>query len=531
MIPFTAAVDDILFTLGPVAGAGRLPGWDDDLAREVVTQFARLAETAIAPADAPADRDGCRLENGRVAMPAGLGAAYRAFAGQGWPGLTLPEDAGGQESPAALAGALTEIFAGASHALQMVAGLVPGAARTVARFGTPGQCARWLPRLASGEWLATMALTEPGAGSDLSQLRTRARRTETGWQVSGEKIFISGGDQDLTPRIVHLVLARSGGTGSGVKGLSLFLVPSHDEAGTRQPVTVTRIEEKMGLHGSPTCQMLFDEAGAELLGPEGEGLRAMFTMMNHARLDVALQGVAHAGRAGAIAEAYAATRRQGRLPGQDGAVTIDRHPDVRRMLDTIAALTFGNRALCLMTLVEMELAHSPALIEFLTPLCKVSGTAAGVRAANLGLQVLGGYGYLNEYGIEQRLRDARVTTIYEGTNGIHAQALAGRLLRHDGGAAATAFADWLGAGAPGALALWQPVRAAMAAAADPAPAAAAFMRLSIRAALARVWARLAEVAGCAPDPARLRALAARETARAGMELRHLAEETLHDLAS
>ena len=520
MIPFTAPVDDILFTLEHVAQASRLANWDADLAREVIAQFARFAEGEVAPVDEAADREGCRLENGRVQMPTGLVAAYRIFAEQGWPGLTLPEEAGGQAMPAPMAGATTEILAGASHALQMVVGLVPGAARTIALFGSDEQKKRWLPRLASGDWLATMALTEPGAGSDLSGLRTRADRKIEGWRIEGEKIFISGGDQNLTPRILHLVLARSGETASGVRGLSLFLVPSHDENGGTQPISVTRIEEKMGLHASPTCQMLFDCASAELLGTEGDGLKAMFTMMNHARLDVALQGVSHAARASHIARAYAATRRQGRVGG--APAMLDAHPDVRRMLDEAEALAIGGRALTYLALVELELNERSALVDVLTPVCKFACTEGGVAAANLAIQVLGGYGYLREYRVEQVLRDARITTIYEGANGIHAVALATRLLRQADGAAARAFAAFLEP-VPETRAIWDAACKRMLAAPDPTVAAHAFMLLTAEAAMAAVWRRLAEVAGQAPDPARLAHLAAREAAVHPIRLHHQAD--------
>lgn len=509
MTPFEAPVDDILFTLDHVAQAARLPDWDADLTREIITQFARFAEAEVAPADEAADQTGCVLEHGRVRMPPGLVAAYGAFAEQGWPALSLPEEAGGQGMPGPVAGAVTEIFAGASHALQMVVGLVPGAARTIAAFGSPAQKALWLPRLASGEWLATMALTEPGAGSDLSGIRTRA----VAGRISGEKIFISGGDQDLTPRILHLVLARTGG--DGVKGLSLFLVPSHDDAGTRLPVTVTRIEEKMGLHGSPTCQMLFDDAPGDLLGAEGDGLRVMFTMMNHARLDVSLQGIAHATRAARIATAYAATRKQGR------GLTIDQHPDVRRMLDDADALALGGRGLTHLALVELELNERPDLVDFLTPLCKFACTEAGITAANLGIQVLGGYGYLREYRLDQVLRDARICAIYEGTNGIHAITLATRLLRNAGGAAADAFAAFL-CDVPEAQSEWQAARARMLAAKDPTPAADAFMRLTAEAALAEIWRRIAATG-------RHDRLAAREARLRPIRLRHHADMVIATL--
>lgn len=518
MTPFQAPVEDILFSL-EVAGAARLPDWDADLVREVVTQFARFAEGAIAPADEPGDRQGCTLAGGRVRMPDGMIPAYRAFVEQGWHALALPEAAGGQAMPGPVLAATSEIFAGASHALQMVTALVPGAARTIGHFGTPGQQERWLPRLGSGEWLATMALTEAGAGSDLSGIRCRARRDGAGWRVEGEKIFISGGDQDLTPRILHLVLARTGEAGSGTRGLSLFLVPSHDEAGARAPISVTRIEEKLGLHASPTCQMLYDGAPAELLGAEGDGLRAMFTMMNHARLDVGLQGVAHAARAGHIARAYAETRRQGRAPGGDGPAPIAAHADVRRMLDRAEALAIGTRALCHLAAVTLEAGNDPALVEMLTPICKWAGTRAGIEAADLGIQILGGYGYLREYRVEQVWRDARVTAIYEGANGIQAQTLATRLLRLPG--AADAFAAFLTD--PQVAAIWQRARAQVAAAANPSPAAHDFMALTVEAALATIWQRLDDAADRAPDPRRLRALARREAAQRPARLRYHAE--------
>lgn len=524
MIPFEPPVENILFSLRHVAQAGRIPGWDDDLVHEIVRQFARLAEGVIAPADEAADREGCRFEDGRVHMPAGLVAAYASFAEQGWPGLSLPEEAGGQGMPAPVLGAVTEIFAGASHALQMIAGLVPGASRTLVDYGTPDQQARWLPRLASGEWLATMALTEPGAGSDLSGIRTRGEQGPEGWRISGEKIFISGGDQNLTPRILHLVLARTQGAVGSTRGLSLFLVPSHDDAGMKLPVTVTRIEEKMGLHGSPTCQMLFDGAPAELLGKEGEGLKAMFTMMNHARLDVALQGVAHAARATRIATEYARGRRQGKIAGETGPAMLASHPDVRRMLDEAETISIAGRALCHVALVELELQEVPELVDFLTPVCKFACTEGGVVAANLAIQILGGYGYLREYRVEQIVRDARVAAIYEGANGIHALTVATRLLRHDEGRAANAFAQFVrSSGADEALSLWQNAREHMLAVTDPAPAADAFMRLTVETAYAAIWHRLAAVADHAPAPARLRALAARHAMFAPSSLRHRAD--------
>ncbi|CAH2603929.1 3-methylmercaptopropionyl-CoA dehydrogenase [Rhodovastum atsumiense] len=511
MIPFRAPVDDILFSLEHVARADRLPDWDAALVREVIGQFGRFAETAIAPLDAVGDAQGCRLDQGRVRLPDGFAETYRAYTEQGWPGLALPEAHGGQGMSEPVLAAVSEIFSGACHALQMVAALVPGAARTLLGFGTPQQQALWLPRLASGTWLATMALTEPGAGSDLGAIRTRAVPDGDGWRISGEKIFISGGDQDLSEGILHLVLARTGVPGEGTRGLSLFLVPSQDESGQRAPVTVARLEEKMGLHASPTCQLVFEGAPAELVGAPGEGLRAMFTMMNHARLDVALQGVAHAARAGAIATAYAAERRQGRDAQSGAPLAIAAHEDVRRMLETAEALALGGRALCHLAAVALARGDAPDLVGFLTPVCKVFCTEAGVTAADLGIQVLGGYGYLSEYRVEQTLRDARVTMIYEGTNGIHALALVTRQLRGGGPEAFEAFVAASGGGEDLAegLALWRAARARVLASSCPAALAHPFMQLTAGLAYLAAWQRIIAVADRSSDPTRLERAAAR----------------------
>ena len=289
--------------------------------------------------------------------------------------------------------------------------------------------------MATGEALSTMCLTEPGAGSDLARIRTKAASVGDGWQITGEKIFISGGDQDLSDDILHLVLARTGAREDGTKGLSLFLT---SKSGSGPTIRVTRIEEKLGIHASPTCQMVFYEAPSELVGEEGAGLAAMFTLMNHARLDVALQGVAHASRAHAIASAYAADRVQGRRPDGSDAVLTD-HPDIRRMLDEQHCLALGARTMAHIALAELVSGKRPALVDFLTPICKIFCTEAGIKAADLGMQVLGGYGYLTEYRVSQTWRDARITSIYEGANGIHELATATRGLSVHGGAGADAF--------------------------------------------------------------------------------------------
>jgi alkylation response protein AidB-like acyl-CoA dehydrogenase len=427
VLPFKAPIEDILVSYRFAAGVDDLPDWDGDTAKEVLDHFSHLAESEIAPLDEIGDRQGARLDRGRVRMPDGFRKAYRQLAEGGWLGLTIPERFGGMGAHPLLAAGVSEIFSGANHAFQMVCGLVPGAVTTLLRFGTPEQQAAWIPRLARGELLSTMCLSEPGAGSDLARIRTRAEQDGDLWRITGEKVFISGGDQDLSDGILHLVLARSGKFEDGIKGLSLFLCPSETTSG-RNAITVPRIEEKLGLHASPTCQMQFDGAKAMLVGEEGGGLRAMFTLMNHARIDVALQGVAHASRAARIAEAYAADRIQGRKA--DGTpAKLDDHADIIRMLNTQRALALGGRAMCHIALAEQVRGASQTLMDVLTSVCKVFCSEAGTTSADLGIQVLGGYGYLREYRIEQTWRDARITAIYEGTNGIHARSLATRGLR------------------------------------------------------------------------------------------------------
>lgn len=510
---FRAPLDDILFTLQRISGAQDLPDWDSDLAAEILSHFARFAEGVLAPLDATGDAQGCRFASGRVTMPDGFAAAYAELAAQGWQGLTAPEDLGGQGISPVVLGAVTEIFSGANHALQMVTGLAPGATAALLAHGTAAQQADWGPRLASGEVLATMCLTEPGAGSDLAAIRCRAVAQGGGWRISGEKIFISGGDQDLTDEILHLVLARSGG--AGVKGLSLFLCPSHI-AGRRNGVQVQRIEEKLGLHASPTCQMRFDEAEAELIGVEGQGLAAMFTMMDHARLDVAMQGVAHAARAADLARSYAV----GRVQGRDAAgapVAIAAHDDVAQMLDEADALALGGRAMAQRALVALAQGQGD-LAAALTPICKVFCTEAGIRAADLAIQVLGGYGYLTEYAASQNWRDARICAIYEGSNGIHARTLATRLLRHQEGAALNALATWCEAAPAAYQQAWGEARAALLASDRPEAVASAFMALSSEMVFQMVWQQIADQAADHPDPARLTRLAAHVARRGRVRL-------------
>lgn len=499
-------LEDSLWSL-EFAGAARIPGWDGDLVREVAQHFADFAQARIAPLDAPGDLQGCRLVDGRVHLPDGFADAYRDLADAGWQGLSAPERFGGQGLGPAVQALVSEVFSGACHALQMVTGLVPGAIRLLNHVATPEQQARFIPELASGSWLATMCLTEADAGSDLSRIRTRATQGAQGWRIDGEKIFISGGDQDASENILHLVLARTGP--EGTKGLSLFACPAILPDGRRNSVTVARIEQKMGLHASPTCHMIFDAAEGELIGAPGHGLAAMFLLMNHARLDVALQGVAHAAKAHAIAREYAQARSQGRGPDGRAAVLAD-HPDVARMLAEMDRQTLAARALAHMALVALETGDL-ALAEFLTPMAKVAGSEAGMRVSETAMQVLGGYGYLHEYRLEQAYRDARICAIYEGANGIQALTLAMRGLSHADGAQARAFAAHIGQIAQscpgkalaGALADWTQLCELVAT--DPAGLAHLLMRGSIALADMAFWQRVEM--GCSANK-RLHALAA-----------------------
>ena len=515
MLDYRSPVADILFALRAAAGADRLPGWDDDLARTVLDQAGRLVDEVVAPLDPLGDTHPARLEDGRVRLPPGFAAAYALYRDGGWPGLAVAEAEGGQGLPHVLAGAVSEMLSGACLSFQMLLSLGQGALRTLGANGSPAQKARWMGRLASGDWLATMCLTEPQAGSDLARIRCLARPDPAGgWRLSGGKVFISGGDQDLTGRALHLVLARTPDAPPGLRGLSLFLCPSELEDGRRNAVSVLRLEDKMGLHASPTCQMAFDEAWAELIGAPGEGLARMFTMMNAERLDVAAQGIGLAEIAGQRSRAYAAQRHQGRTGPGAGPDPIAAHPDIRRALLTQLALALGGRAMLYRVLVELELGTNPALVEIMTPICKAFCTDAGCEAADHAIQIHGGYGYLREYRVEQILRDARITRIYEGSNGIQGMTLVGRLLTLDDGACRRAFHAEIAAAAEGpaewredltrAVAAWEAAASALLTAPEPGYQAADFLRLSGLLAFAAAWARLLACAAAAPSPARIR---------------------------
>ncbi|MFN9476691.1 acyl-CoA dehydrogenase family protein [Acidovorax sp.] len=423
---------------------------DGDLAAQVLEEAARFVDSAIAPLQRTGDEEGCRFEAGTVTTPTGFRAAYQAFWQAGWPSLACAPEDGGQGLPAVLECVLFEWLAGANHGWTMAPGLLHGAYECLRHHGSDALRAQYLPKIASGEWLATMCLTEAHAGSDLGLVRTRGvPQADGSVRVNGSKIFISGGEHDLTDNIVHLVLARLPDAPAGPKGLSLFLVPKLLPGGERNAVVCERIEEKMGLHGSPTCMMRFDDATGWLVGEPHKGLAAMFVMMNAARLHVGLQGLGLLEAAWQKASAYAQERRQMRAPKAAGRAAsmgpdpIAEHPAMRRLLQTQRSWIDGGRVLAYHTALQLDLArhHTDATeraaaqrwCALVTPVLKAALTDQAFHGASACLQVFGGHGYVREWGIEQVVRDARVAMIYEGTNEIQAIDLLVRKVLADGG--------------------------------------------------------------------------------------------------
>lgn len=442
------ALRDTLFVLRRVLRAqerlAQLPAYaevDDALLAQVAEAAHDFTQGMLAPLNASGDREGCTLaDDGEVFAPAGFRAAWQAFVEAGWPALACHPDDGGQGLPHVIDVVLHEAVAAANPAWGMYFGILHGGYACLRAHGSAALKARYLADIASGRVLVTMALTEAQAGSDLGLVRTRAEPHADGsLRVAGTKIFISGGDHDLTRQIVHLVLARLPGAPAGAKGLSLVLVPKWRPDGARNAVAVERLEEKMGLHGSPTCVLRFEGAEGWLVGEPGRGLQAMFVMMNAARIAVGLQGVGAAAAALAQAEAYAAERVQG------GGRFVADHGSVQRLLAEARAWTEGGRLLALWTALRLDEAHAHpdeavrarALreVSVATPVVKALLTEQGWRAVSDALQVFGGHGYVAEWGLEQRLRDLRVALLYEGTNEIQALDLYARKLAPDGGAA------------------------------------------------------------------------------------------------
>ncbi len=425
---------------------------DDDLVQQVLTEAAKFVAEVVAPLNRDGDEIGCRHEIkdgfGHVTTPPGFKDAYQAFWQAGWPALSADPAHGGQGLPVVLEAILYEMLSAANHGWTMAPGLLHGAYECLAHHGSDELQALYLSKIATGEWLSTMCLTEPHAGSDLGLARTKAvPQLDGSYQLSGTKIFISGGEHDLSDNIVHLVLARLPDAPPGPKGLSLFLVPKFYPDGTRSAVYCDRIEEKMGLHGSATCVMRFDEATSWIVGTPGRGLNAMFVMMNAARLHVALQGLGLLSAAWQKADAYAKERRQMRAPGASQTSLIADHPAMRRILDTQRAWIDAGRLIAYRTALELDIAKhhaEPARREaaqrwcsLVTPVIKAAFTHQAFYGASECLQVFGGHGYVREWGIEQIVRDARVAMIYEGTNEIQAIDLLVRKVLPDGAAALT----------------------------------------------------------------------------------------------
>jgi alkylation response protein AidB-like acyl-CoA dehydrogenase len=469
---YKAPIDEQRFVLNHVsqlhemAGANAYDALSDDLVDAILDGAGQFAEAEFAPLNVPGDREGARRTDEGVKAPAGFRAAYRAYVDGGWNGIAAGEAHGGQGLPFALATVVQEDLGSANMAFSLCPMLSQGAIEALAKHGTPDQQAAWLPKLVSGEWTGTMNLTEPQAGSDVGALRSTAVRQPDGrYLVSGTKIFITWGEHDLTDNILHLVLARTPGAPAGTKGISLFLVPRVHADGSANDVRCASIEHKLGIHASPTCVMQFGDGGAclgEIIGAEGEGMRAMFTMMNNARLNVGLQGVSIAERATQAAVDYATTRVQSARAGgaSRDPVTIVEHPDVRRMLMRMKALTQAARALVYYAAVQVDRAHrgeagAKGRLDLLTPLAKAYATDVGCEVAGIGVQVHGGMGFVEETGAAQYLRDARIAPIYEGTNGIQAADLVGRKLGLDGGAVFEALVADIRAGAASHPALAQ----------------------------------------------------------------------------
>jgi alkylation response protein AidB-like acyl-CoA dehydrogenase len=460
--PNTEDMRQILQILDATQQLQTLPAFaevDTALMQQVLEEAGRFVASEIAPLQRVGDEVGARFEAGQVTMPPGFRAAYQAFWQAGWPALACAPEDGGQGLPAVLEALLYEMLSAANHGWTMAPGLLHGAYECLKHHGSEALKTRYLEKIATGEWLATMCLTEPQAGSDLGLVRTKATPQADGSHlVSGGKIFISGGEHDLSDNIVHFVLARLPDAPPGPKGLSLFLAPKFLSDGSRNGVFCERIEEKMGLHGSPTCVLRFEDATGWLVGEPHRGLGAMFVMMNAARLHVGLQGIALLEAAWQKAHAYARERRQMRAPGATQTSLIQDHPAIQRILSTQRAWIDGGRLLAYKTAIELDmLKHHPEAARrasaqrwcsLVTPVLKAAWTNQGFVGASACLQVFGGHGYVREWGIEQIVRDARVTMIYEGTNEIQAIDLLLRKVLPDGGAALSALFDELAADGP-----------------------------------------------------------------------------------
>jgi alkylation response protein AidB-like acyl-CoA dehydrogenase len=464
---YKAPVEDVSFLLNDVFQIDRynnLPGFADasaDVREAILDEAAKLSEKVLQPLNRVGDLEGCkRNDDGSVTTPKGFKDAFKQVAEGGWLGLSAPSEYGGQGLPVTLSQVVTEFQSAANMAFSMYGGLTMGATAALMVHGSPEQKKMFVPKMVAGEWTGTMNLTEPQCGTDLGLLRTKAiKQADGSYKITGTKIFISAGEHDMTENIIHLVLARIEGAPAGIKGVSLFVVPkvlvnADGSLGARNGVTCGSIEHKMGIHGNSTCVMNYDNATGWLIGGENKGMQGMFVMMNEARLGVAVQGLAQSEVAYQNAVNYARERLQGR--SISGVKAADKpadpiivHPDVRRTLLTIRAFNEAARAMVVWTALKSDVAHRSSdpkdrqeaddHMGLMTPVMKGVMTGTGFANTVLAQQMYGGHGYIAEHGMEQFVRDARISMIYEGANGVQALDLVGRKLPRDGGRAIMAF--------------------------------------------------------------------------------------------
>ena len=464
MSTYTAPLKDMRFVLNELAGlseVARLPGCEEatpDTVDAILEEAARFASEVLDPLNRSGDEEGSKWADGEVRTPKGFREAYRKFAEGGWNALPFEPDWGGQGLPKLVATPVDEMWTSANMSFSLCPLLTQGAVHALALRGAGELQQTYIPKMVAGEWTGTMNLTEPQAGSDLALVKTRAVREGDHYRISGQKIFITYGEHDLTRQIVHLVLARTPEAPEGTKGISLFVVPKYlvkpdGSLGERNGARCASLEHKLGIHASPTAVMIFDQAVGYLVGEENRGLETMFIMMNAARFGVGLEGVAIAERAFQRALAFSKERLQGRDLAGGRTVPIIRHPDVRRMLMLMKSQTEAMRALAYVVAAALDFANrapeegvkkrSQAFVDLMIPIVKGWSTETGIEIASLGVQVHGGMGFVEETGAAQYLRDARITTIYEGTTGIQAMDLVGRKIAREGGATAKAWLEEL----------------------------------------------------------------------------------------
>jgi len=463
MPSYTAPTKDLQFVLHDLLNVSQsdIPGYSDleaDFTSAVLEEAGKITSEVLAPLNVVGDKEGCSLDNGVVRVPTGFQEAFDQVREGGWTGLDMPEEFGGQGLPYVMGTAVGEMFSASNQAFTMYQGLTHGAASAILAHGTDQQKETYLPNMVSCEWTGTMNLTEPHCGTDLGLMRTKAEPQDDGsFKISGQKIFISAGEHEMASNIIHLVLAKIPGGPEGIKGVSLFIVPKFlvnedGSLGERNGVSCGALEEKMGIHGNSTCVMNYDEATGYLLGTEHKGMRAMFTMMNEARLGVGMQGMAQAEAAYQNALIYAKDRLQGRdvtgVKNPEGpADPLIVHPDIRRNLMDQKSFVEGGRAFLLWGAMMIDKAHrngdkdADGLISLLTPVIKGFLTDEGYDMTVQAQQVYGGHGYIEEWGMSQFTRDARIAMIYEGANGVQALDLVGRKLAQDGGKHVMAFFD------------------------------------------------------------------------------------------